>query len=272
MLGKVMKYEWISTGRILVLLHLVLAVFTVIGNLELRIMNGSDSVIPENTRALIEGITMTVYVLIVFTAFVGTTVYLIVRFYKSMYTDEGYLTHTLPVGTHSLLWGKTIVAFCWMLIDMAAVVLSVSTIVVAGTGTTYMDIWQEILKMFDDPVASEMIPHLIPLIMIGGILQLLCTWEKITASFALGQLANEHRVLLSIAIYIGLNIVSNIVAFVVMFNGMVAISRMASIDSPELAFGLMHGVSVSAIIFNLVFAAVFYVITYMVTSRKLNLE
>lgn len=100
MLGKVMKYEWISTGRILVLLHLVLAVFTVIGNLELRIMNGSDSVIPENTRALIEGITMTVYVLIVFTAFVGTTVYLIVRFYKSMYTDEGYLTHTLPVGTH----------------------------------------------------------------------------------------------------------------------------------------------------------------------------
>lgn len=272
MLRKVLKYEWISTGRILVLLHLVLALFTVIGNIELRIMNGSASVLPEKTKALIEGITMTVYVLIVLTAVVGTTVYLIVRFYKSMYSDEGYLTHTLPVGTHSLLWGKTIVAFCWILIDSVAVILSVSTIIVSGTGTTYHYVWQKIIEGFNDPIARNMIPRMVPLFIICVLIQLLCTWEKVTASFALGQLANEHRVLLSIAIYIGLNIISNIAAFVVMFNNMISVSEIGRTDSPESVFGLMHGMSMTAIIFNLVFAVVFYVITYGVTSKRLNLE
>lgn len=34
MLKKVLKYEWISTGRILVILHIALALVTLLGNIE----------------------------------------------------------------------------------------------------------------------------------------------------------------------------------------------------------------------------------------------
>ena len=41
---------------------------------------------------------MVFYVLGVFALFVVSYVYMCVHFYKTMYSDQGYLTHTLPVG------------------------------------------------------------------------------------------------------------------------------------------------------------------------------
>ena len=54
----------------------------------------------------------------------GITIYLAVHFYKTMYTDEGYLTHTLPVGGRELLWSKLIPMAAWSLLTMLVVVLA----------------------------------------------------------------------------------------------------------------------------------------------------
>lgn len=43
------------------------------------------------------------------------------RYYKSIFTDEGYLTMTLPVGTHSLLLGKMFAALlCGAVVALVA--------------------------------------------------------------------------------------------------------------------------------------------------------
>lgn len=281
MLKKVMKYEWISTGKVLVLIHIVLAIVTLIGNLEIGFMkqSGNADWASGNTAAgtvmnTIFGVSLFVYILIVFTAVVGTLVYLIVRYYKSMYTDEGYLTHTLPVNTHTIMWGKTIVAVCWFIIDAAAVILSIWSIVSTATGVHFSELTDEIGKLIAESGMSSQIPGLVILFVINMILTVLCSWEKIMASFSLGQLANDHRVLLSIAIYIGLNIVSEIVGFIIGLGNMNTWMEGAMDNAVSSAFPttLMTKVMWIGAVYDLIFTAAFYIIAYTITKKKLNLE
>ena len=48
----------------------------------------------------------------------ATSIIIAVHFYKSTYSDEGYLTHTLPVKKGTLLFAKVIAGTIWCIIDI----------------------------------------------------------------------------------------------------------------------------------------------------------
>ena len=280
MLKKVLKYEWISTGRILVILHIALALVTLLGNIEVGYLKNKMGYLSENGGTVqMEGAlgALTVagvvaYILIVFAAVVGTTVYLIVRYYKSMYTDEGYLTHTLPVQTHTTMIGKTIVAVCWMVIDGVAVALSAWSIISRGIGVHFSEVWSTITNAFAEAGIRNMLWVFIVLTVVDIIICTLSRWEQITASFAIGQLSNDHKILMSVASYIGLNIAMQIVGFIL------------GINTGNILFGVeMGGINqepaqvilkmlILMTVYSAIFAAVFYAISYFITKKKLNLE
>ena len=54
-----------------------------------------------------------------------TAVLLLVRFAKSVHGDEGYLTHTLPVGVHSILCSRLLVSVLFLAAAMGTAILSV---------------------------------------------------------------------------------------------------------------------------------------------------
>lgn len=43
-----------------------------------------------------------------FASSIITLIFILMRYYKNFFTDEGYLTFTLPVTPHELLWTKLI--------------------------------------------------------------------------------------------------------------------------------------------------------------------
>ena len=280
MLKKVLKYEWISTGRILVILHIALAIVTLLGNIEVGYLKSKIGYLSVNGGTVqMEGAlgALTVagivaYILIVFAAVVGTMVYLIVRYYKSMYTDEGYLTHTLPVQTHTIMLGKMIVAVCWMMIDGIAVVLSAWSIISRGIGIRFAEVWSEITNALSQAGIRNMLWAFIVLAVIDIILCTLSRWEQVTASFALGQLSNDHKILMSVASYIGLNIVLQIIGFIF------------GINTSKLFFGIeMGGINqepaqvvmkmmIMMAVYSAIITAVFYIISYFITKKKLNIE
>lgn len=53
------------------------------------------------------------YVISMFAVYVGTSIFLIYRFYTSTYGDQGYLLHTLPVDTHHIILAKVSVSALW---------------------------------------------------------------------------------------------------------------------------------------------------------------
>ena len=120
MLGKLLKYEFKSTSRVLWFLYAGLIVVALLFGLVLRVeLNVGDifltgsSVQSGSGSSLIMTILMTalglIYMLMIYAIFITTVVVIVMRFYKNMLGGEGYLMHTLPVKTSNLIFSKLII-------------------------------------------------------------------------------------------------------------------------------------------------------------------
>ena len=121
MLGKLLKHEWKTVWKVPVLLIAILMVISVMAGLTfaLPIWDSEWIGLP------LSGVMMIiVYYIALIAVGIGITIYFAVRYYRNMFTDEGYLTHTLPVTTHQLLLNKVITMSAWNLIGVVAVGVS----------------------------------------------------------------------------------------------------------------------------------------------------
>ena len=128
MLGKVMKHEMKATWKVLFPLAMVLVGVTLIGMLMMKMQ-----VFETDIGALVGLAMLLLYIIGLIALSVTAFIFLLVRFYHSMYGAEGYLSHTLPVTTFSLINGKLLVAVFWHAITSILVYVSAfSLIVTAG--------------------------------------------------------------------------------------------------------------------------------------------
>ena len=112
MLGKLMKYEWQSTWKLLLPANLLIVVMTFFAcmTVRLRLMYvDNDGIIFSAVMILVT------YAGSMFVVMIGTAIYLIYRFYTSTYGDQGYLLHTLPVDKHHIIIAKVTVSTAWVL-------------------------------------------------------------------------------------------------------------------------------------------------------------
>lgn len=98
MLGKVMKHEMKATWKVLFPLAMVLVGVTLIGMLMMNMQ-----VFETDMGALVGLAMLLLYIIGLIALSVTAFIFLLVRFYHSMYGAEGYLSHTLPVTTFSLI-------------------------------------------------------------------------------------------------------------------------------------------------------------------------
>lgn len=223
MLGKLLKYEFKSTSRVLWFLYAGLIAVSLIFGLVIRVNINVDDIyitptaIQSNeTLGLLMSILLSalgiIYVLLIYAIFITTTVVIVMRFYKNMLGGEGYLMHTLPVKTSSLIISKIITSFCWMLI--AGVVVVISTIVlgfssgIVGYALKYAD-WQEIVEGFRSVMAMFGVRGwtFILLLIVSSISSIITYYT----SMAIGNLANNHKFLFSVLAYVGIGIVLSII-------------------------------------------------------------
>lgn len=116
MLGKLIKYEWKSIYKLCSILLGAMILTSLLGCIILRtplvveLFRSSSSIayteMQQTALVLMIMAGAVMYVLILMAVTYGILIYMGVHFYKSMYTDEGYLTHTLPVTGQQLLNSK----------------------------------------------------------------------------------------------------------------------------------------------------------------------
>lgn len=111
MLTNLIAFDLKNSARLLVPLHIALLIFTILG----RITLGSDFLMqmPDEIFALL----VIFYVMMVIVVGVISSFYFIYWFYKNLFTDEGYLMHTLPVRPWQLVASKLTGLFFWQVID-----------------------------------------------------------------------------------------------------------------------------------------------------------
>lgn len=260
MLGKLLKHELRATSRYLLPIFAILALFTVLARivLGLDIFNGVLSFIP--------GFIMVGYVLSMVAIVVVTIVVLVMRFYKNLTSDEGYLMFTLPVKPRQLINSKLIIALFWSILSFIGVLLSIFVVVLteADMETVKLGfklVWEQINSEFKN-YTTLFVVELILLIILSGINKIL----HVYASIALGQLLNGRRLIGSFGAYIGITVAIQFIVTAVLlifgltFNADLAISTIATVLFPT--------VIISLIVLNLVF----YFITDYLFTKKLNLE
>ncbi len=260
MLGKLMKYEWKSTWKLLVPMNALIIAMSLFAYLTIRL----DFFDNDSEIVILSGITIIMfYILSMFVVVIGTAIYLIYRFYTSVYGDQGYLLHTLPVDKHHIIISKVLVSVLWLMLSIILIYLSVFLLfssdeaVLEAVWDTMVD-YVESLEL--DAFASGLT---IIMTILAFIFQMLAKVLKVTACISLGQLSSNHKVLTSFAFYYGIYFVQRI------FSIMYYVIYYAIDDDLISAY---QGSWETSLIAGIVYCAVFYFITWYLMEKKLNLD
>ena len=142
MLKKLFKYDLVSIARywwIVAVSELVLAIGAAMA---LRIvLLDMESTVFEGLSGLVVILSYLVLAVSLFAILLApllTTVLAMVRFYKNLFSDEGYLTFTLPVSRSQILFSKLLTVSCFGAADLLLVITSVLLVLTLGSaGTSY---------------------------------------------------------------------------------------------------------------------------------------
>lgn len=288
MLGKLIKYEWKSTYKMGVILLLALGLATLIGCLafqapmwrEIQSQYYYIETMGTTMMNVVSVFSFILYILLLTGAVYAIFIYLVVHFYRSMYTDEGYLLHTLPVTKNQILVSKILVSVIWVFLIYIGMMLSIFIFllvlisVAAGEDVfTVMRELMEILGEFKDLFSVLFEDLEITWTAVATILNLILGVPMAViimfGAVSLGQLFSKYRVLMAILSYVGILIVRWVLRSVI--QGISWAGMIASATGQGF-FNYTNMTLYSNLILELLLAVGCYLASYFITSRKLNME
>lgn len=284
MLRKLMKHEWIATRRILLPVNLTIVLITLVGCIFL----GTDILHSENSLPLVI-LLIVLYALSMIVLSLVSSIYLLVRFYKNLFTAEGYLMFTLPVTPVQLLNSKLFVACLWSFFNTLLILASFFCLgfssgyysAIHGDSNEKSAFLSGFLSaMSNGAPESASIQDIfgysaVELLLLCFAVLFIGTFFSLTMgylSFALGQLIEKHKLACSIgfyiAFYIGIQIISSILLVVINIRTLLD----STLDTLELTRSIYGSLLPTVAILHLVLGILFYVITFFVIRKKVNLD
>ncbi|MSS64694.1 hypothetical protein [Velocimicrobium porci] len=266
MLSKLIKYEFKSTAKWFFPLY----AFTVV-LAQLTKMLISSSIFEEGMLNIIPTAITSLYVISIVATFIITFFLIVYRFYKSMVTNEGYLTHTLPVTTTKLILSKLISATLWAI--LASIIALISILILYFDVTEFQELKHFFsssnLQLIAEELSSNGFSFILTIIeAIVLVLITICYYIlKIYAAIAIGQLFNTQKLLASFAFYFVLGFITQVISIFIMLVPMFSdwISSDGSID-------FFHTLLPTGIISTFLLCVIHFAITNYIFSKKLNLE
>lgn len=271
MIGKLIKYEFRHTSKTMFTTWAVLVVATLMGSFALyRLDQGSTSVTTFST--IVSGIMLVLYVIALIGIYCVDFIYLCYHYHKTMYSSQGYLTHTLPVSPAATFGVKILVLFVWMLASSILLAASVLVLLQVGSGGKFFGLffpfmWDEFIQsvneLFGMPAAL-----LIFLFTVSAILGILWRILWVTASMAIGQLFQSGRmgfsILAGFCIYVVNQIVSTVFLTASGYNIGVLLDGSFR--------GFMGTIMAGSIAISAVMLIALYAICIYINKKKLNLD
>ncbi|HKM35079.1 MAG TPA: hypothetical protein VJY54_10110 [Lachnospiraceae bacterium] len=293
MLSKLIKHEWKATWKLPAVLCLFVVLMTVIGCISFYI-TGME-VIDTAQSSIVYTYSMIMMfifnMLVLSTGSIVILIYFSYRFYKNLYTDEGYLMHALPVTPSQLFISKGLCASLWMLIISILSTLGVVTLILflissiltaTGTGNISM-LFDEIRKalpqirvLFKQYAGCSLttgvfLSLLLPVsgCLSGILLPYMC--------LSLGQLFKKHRVAAAVGFYFGFFFIIQLLTSLFslpftlkrIFNFTTYVNELDELVAP--AFSTFPTYFISIIV-SLALSITSFLVTRYIIGKKLNLE
>ncbi|MBP5310445.1 MAG: hypothetical protein J6Z05_07595 [Lachnospiraceae bacterium] len=273
MLGKLFKHEWKDSFLFMIIMNGSILLLSILGAVFFGSMDVSEFDFERPFQGLMYGTYVLVYVVGIFVLFIGSTIYFYVRFFRNMYTDQGYLMHTLPVTEHELILSKLSVAMIWKIISTIVVTFGLEVIaysIAKESFPTLREIKKAIQRFDIEPGRITLIIILSLLFALGYALY---TYLLGYASVSVGQFAVKNKVIASVGAFIGIRMILRFIRNLIMITiGSTTFSRFFFLSVSRIDDkGFLLAVAVSDILVYIACAAL-YLITHMIMKNRLNLE
>ena len=280
MLKKLIKYEWKGLIFPFVIMLIVLAGTTLLTCAVLLTINPKydESVQVYSAMALMLSIFLYYFGMIGCT--LGTTLIIAIRFYKTCYTDQGYLTHTLPVTTHQILIAKIAIAFFVNILMALAILFSVFIIIQVGIlhitsfytdspelKWIFKDMFSIVLNEFSN-VFGIHLPSFLIYMILYSIISEIANVIIIFGCISLGQLYAKHRILGAIASYFIVLFIEQIFGW---FTSVPISARVLSAKYTTV-FDILSPTMNLSLLFIVTLAVFMYFANIHMMTKKLNLE
>ena len=279
MTGKLIKYEFRSSIRLMALIWAAIIVSSVLFSLcssalQGFVADGSDSQAAGLFGEIVTIITGFMYFISIVAMIVITIVLIVIRFYRGLFGSEGYMMNTLPVKPWQLITAKGVVAAVLVIAGVAVSILSM--VILAGLSgvVNITEAFGEISAVMKaEPMLILTAAELLIIVIVG----LLKSIYQVYASLAIGQLVNKYRILLALGAYIGINIALSVIAMVLMTAaGATGVSDwfIYTLDMNDADSIINVSQTLIAVIFGLtvIQLAAFHIVTERIMSLKLNLQ
>lgn len=287
MLGKLFKYEWKGFRLPLLIMLIVLAGTTVMTCALILTINPNYSETASWYSMLALMLSIFLYYFGIIGCSLGIMITIAVRFYKTCYTDQGYLTHTLPVSTQKILNVKIISSIAAVLLMILAVIASLFIIAqvamhhifsLARADFQYLDykmffreIFSIMLDEFDEGMGISLGMYLVYMA-VYFVIATMANIVTILGCVSLGQLYAKHRIIGAIAAYFLVQVVMQLLGYI---SYIPMYTRMLAEDSyydDYTVFRIMSPTMNMTLLFTVVIAVIMYFVNLHMMTKRLNLE
>lgn len=273
MVSKLIKYDFRSYFRLLFPVQLIILGFALINRIIQFFEPPLDSVGGAST--VYSGFfisSLVLYFIAIIVCVVMTVIVGIVRFYQGMYTNEGYLNHTLPVTPVQHIFAKLLTSFIFCLGGFFAIFLSFMVITIGDVNIEVFKAFFYLAGKFFARFGANGVFYVLEFIL------LLCSvvffvFIKLYCCISVGQLVNRKKILLAFGVFFGIYVVKQIIGTIFAIFVSLNLELFDRLGEwigihPEL---FVHIFFIIMILYHALFGMIYFLITKHIMSKKLNL-
>ena len=267
-LKAVFKYWWIAAVSTLGL--------SVLGGFAVTVLRDTVSTEPEKKVPIILEILSSIALPLVYLGFIAlgilTVIMIFARYYKNFFSDEGYLTFTLPVKN-----SKVIMGVISSLATSFVVLVNIIIILVIGFFDNIIkpDFWKEFSEFFSEvfkALGVYTFVYVLEIILVVFLANLLSTLFLYDCVAIASMLVKKAKVITAIGIYYVANgVISTLFTIFSLFGMSTIIDTMSAMKTSTL-LPLISLLGSGIIVMLAMFTALLYLLQYWIIDRKLNLS
>ena len=265
MLGKLVKYDLKAAAKIFILIHAVYILICFAARF--LYMDRLDFSEPSEPLIFSLILFISLITLLVSALSIITCLQVAFRFYRNLFSKEGYLSWTLPVSGPQHLWAKIISGYILMAADC----------IIIAAGILFLVTGRNVTAAYNT-VADELTAELgCSLSTLSLILLAVCLISCISSvimiyfSVVVGQLFPSHRVLGAVAAYFITNFIIQIISVIFMLVlGFLPGYNTAMLDGKAMMEHMFRLLALSFLLM-LVITIAQYIASHYIMKKKINL-
>ena len=265
MLGTLIKHEFKNTWVIMSLICAITIAIGLVGGLFFKFLVASES-LEDGVGQFLLVFGILGFAMVLSSLHMASVIYLVVHYYKSLYTSQGYLSFTLPASITEVVSSRMITGCVWSALVSLSMGLCIFAAITIPGGLPYV-------KEFLDDLMSVSGDYNV------SALALQCAFAWILRSFAtlmtyffcisIGQLWSKHKILGAVLCYFATSFVLMIISFSLNYGNL--------FFSPESlggydGFSYLTEMLVKTVVYSVTLIAVFYGASIFTSNKQLNLD